>query len=118
MWQVALLVVNTALLTLILGILAAGLRDYFRLKRAVRHIAAQLSQSMMDCEELIDQVLDGEKSPSPHDAGGAPQPEDAGGAQRACLGAVAVDGQAREYLHRQVTAAEVGRRDRQTVPEV
>ena len=50
---------NTVLLILILGTLGLGLRDYFRLKQVVRHIA-----SAMDCDELIDQMLDKEKSNS------------------------------------------------------
>ena len=113
MWQAALLVFNTALLFLILGILAAGARDYFRLKRVVRHIATWLSQSMMECDELIDQMLDGEKSPLVPTAQPPAQltdhatPPRTGGAQRARLAAVAVVGQAREYLGKQVTAAEV-----------
>ena len=62
----------------------------------------------MDGNELIDQMLDEEKSPSALALPGAQSTDHAtGGAQRAHLAAVAAAGQAQEYLGKQVTAAEV-----------
>ena len=94
MWQAVLLVVNTVLLVLILGILGLRLRDYFRLKRVVRHIA-----SAMDCDELIDQMLDEERSPSALSVPLAQltdhmTPSRTGRAQQSRLAAVAAGGQA------------------------
>ena len=113
MWQALLLTLNTVLLLTILVVIGLGLVEYIRLKHMVAHI-----RHRMDCDELIDQLIAEDTGavcsprmdqPTPG-AIGTEQDSSAHSVtaqQRARLAAVVAGGQAREYLGKQVTVADV-----------
>ena len=108
MW---LAIANTVLLIAILAVIGLGLVEYIKLKRVVTHI-----RHRMNCDELLDQLIAEDTGAVPADGTSSrtPTPTEQGSIahsvsaqQQARLAAVVAGGQAREYLGKQVTVAEV-----------
>lgn len=122
MWQEALLVLNTAFQLLTLVVLGWGALQYIQLRHWVRHCISQLK---MDCDELIDQLLEMEHRESEPQGGETSRLSPDGDSQtqsvemtsedgvgttaekRERLVALAAGGQARQYLGRPLSTDQI-----------
>lgn len=99
---------------LILAILGVGGYEYIRLRRRAT-ILYRLVRNTMDCDELLDQLLEEQTpavvpdGPCHKSQGGCPagQAEIRGDYKRERLGALAAGGQAKPYLGRNVTVEQI-----------
>lgn len=103
MWEALLLVAQAA----IFGILVCGVYEYIRLRRRLVNTVTRLRQNM-DCDALIDQLLEEEKpSACTAEVSTGDHENSAVCHKRDRLAALAAGGKARQYLGRAITAEQI-----------
>jgi hypothetical protein len=114
MWEATLLVTNCLTGIIILGILLYSIVYAIRLKRAAGYYVGLLSAVIMNCDELLDELLNVDQSGmtvKPEVSSPVPQqsdaPEEKRQAQRERLAALVAGGQAKQYLGRAITVDQV-----------
>lgn len=106
MWEAILL--STQLL--VLGVVGWGAYEYIRLRERIRY-CVQTLRAKMDCDELIDQLLESEEAPAVGTAttgtASVASQQTTAVKKRERLAALAAGGQAKQYLGRAMTADQV-----------